>query len=85
MGVENEIGRLGPSGSSAAVDLTSTDATLSPPCRGIYVGVTGDVKVDHPDGSTSTFTALAAGICHPIAAKKIYKVGTSATSILALR
>ncbi len=85
MGVENEIGRLAPAGGAAAVDISSTDAPITPPSRGIYVGGAGDLKVDLPNGTTVTFVALAAGLCHPIAATKVYKTGTTATSILALK
>lgn len=69
-----------------AVAVTTSDVadlTVSP-CRGIYVGVSGDVKIDTPAGDTVTLTGLAAGMMHPIGAKRIYSTGTTATGILAL-
>lgn len=58
----------------------STDLAIS--TRGIYVGVSGDLKVDTVGGNTVTFVGLAAGVIHPIRAKRIYATGTTATSII---
>lgn len=65
----------------AAVTPSDTD-NLSQPGIGLYVGVSGDVKVDTTDGFTITMVGLVAGVWHPIAAKKVYSAGTTATSIL---
>jgi hypothetical protein len=86
MGIESELSRLGSVRGAAAVDLSSADYTAPGGVRGIYVGVSGDVKVDLVDGSTGiTFVSLAAGVEHAIAVTKIYKTGTTATSVLALK
>ncbi len=70
---------------AVAVNLTSTDFAAAD-LRGIYIGGAGDVKVDLADGSTGiTFIALAPGVEHAIAITKIYKAGTTATGILALK
>ena len=51
--------------------------------RGIYVGATGDVKVDMLGGESAvTFTGLAAGIIHPIRATRVYNTDTTATNIV---
>lgn len=50
--------------------------------RGIYVGVTGNVKVTTSGGDAVTFVGLAAGVIHPIRAKIIWSTGTTATSIV---
>lgn len=50
--------------------------------RGIYVGVSGDVKVTTIDGDAVTFVGLAGGVIHPIMAKIIWSAGTTATSIV---
>lgn len=69
----------------SAFDITpSDDADLEKTTRGLYVGVSGDVKVDMSDGETVTFVGLSAGVAHPICAKKIYDTGTSATDIIGL-
>lgn len=66
----------------AAVSITPNDSTVINTVRGIYVGVTGDVKVDMSDGSTVTFVGLSSGGIHPIAARKVYATGTTATGIV---
>lgn len=66
-----------------AAAVTPNDSTdLANTTRGVYVGVTGDLKVDTVGGNTVTFVSLAAGIIHPIRAKRVYSTGTTATSIL---
>ena len=62
----------------------SNTVDLAQVTRGIYVGVSGDLKVDMVAGGTVTFVDLAAGMIHPIAAKRIYQTGTDATNIIGL-
>lgn len=72
---------------SDSVDLTFTNTdgnTVTFTTRGIYLGASGDLKVDLERGGTVTFTGLSAGVIHPVAAKRIYATGTTATSILGL-
>ncbi len=57
---------------------------LATATRGLFVGVSGNVKVTTTGGSEITFTGLAAGVIHPIRAKLVWATGTTATSILAL-
>lgn len=69
---------------AVAVDISSTDYTVSPTSRALYIGVTGDVKVDmEQTGSGITFKAVPVGLL-PIRVKKVYKTGTTATNILSL-
>jgi hypothetical protein len=49
----------------------------------LYVGGSGDLKVDTIAGSTVTFKAVPIGF-FPVQVKKIYGTGTTASSILAL-
>lgn len=76
------------SGSSAtqAIAVTPNDAAdlASGATKGLYLGGTGNVKVDMADGSTVTFIGLAGGVIHPISVKRIYATDTTATSILAV-
>jgi hypothetical protein len=76
-------------GSSApateAFDITpSNTVDLAVPTRGIYVGGAGNLKVDMVGSGTVTFLGLAAGIIHPISAKRVYASGTAATGIIGL-
>lgn len=55
---------------------------LSKKTRGIFVGVAGDLKIDTSNGQTVTLKNLAAGVIHPISAKRVYLTGTAATDIV---
>ena len=66
----------------AAAPTLSDTAPLTYPSIGLYVGVSGDVKVVTTDGYTVTMVGLAAGVWHPIQCKQIFTTGTTATSIL---
>lgn len=68
----------------SAAAITPNDTTDTRTTRGIYVAVTGDVKVDMSDGATVTFTGLSSGAVHPIAARRVYATGTTATGIVGL-
>jgi len=52
--------------------------------RGVYVGGSGDLKVDLAASGTVTFTAVQAGTLLPVRAKRVYATGTTATLIIAL-
>lgn len=52
--------------------------------KGIYVGVTGNLVAVMADGTVVTFTSLAAGVIHPISAKRVNATSTTATGILAV-
>jgi hypothetical protein len=69
---------------AVAVVPSDTVDLAKVPTKGIYLGVSGDVKVTLSSGSTVTFTGLSSGVIHPIAAKRIYSTGTTATNILAV-
>ena len=70
---------------SFAAAVTPDDSNdLTNVTRGVYVGASGNVKVDLLGGSTVTFSGLAAGVVHPLRVTRIYATGTTATGILAL-
>ncbi len=69
----NQVAAVTPSDS---VDLTKET-------RGLYVGVSGDVNCD-VGGVTVVFTAMAAGIIHPIAVTRVRVASTTATNIVAI-
>jgi len=76
-------GSSAPAGEAYAI-TPDNDTDLATPTRGIYVGVSGDLKVDMTGVGTVTFVGLAAGIIHPISAKRVYQTGTDATDILGI-
>ncbi len=66
------------------VAVTPADTDLADgPCRGIYIGASGNLTVLDMVGSTVQFVALATGVIHPIQAKQI-KAATTATSVVAV-
>ncbi len=71
------------------VAVTPSDTVDLPfgPCRGIWVGVTGNVQLTSPLDSAATSVvvpALIAGMAHPIRAKRIWNASTTATGIFAI-
>ena len=65
------------------VAITPNDSVdLANATKGIYVSATSTLKIDTVGGQTVTISSLAGGIWHPIQAKRIYNVGTSATGLL---
>ncbi len=75
---------VSPAAEAAAV--TPNDSTvLSPPCRSLYVGGTGDVSVDMMrTGSAIVFGAVPAGTILPARVIRVRSTGTTATAILCL-
>jgi hypothetical protein len=72
--------RADPVVGGAVVDLSSTDAAMSNVTRAVWVGTSGDLKVDMIDGSTVVWPSLSVG-WHPLRVTKIYKTGTTAAQI----
>ncbi len=70
---------------AAGTAVTPHDTNNIDPTRGLYVGVSGDVKVVMLDGTTITFTNMAAGVIHPLQVVRVFSTGTAATNIVALR
>jgi hypothetical protein len=59
------------------------DELRTSPSRGLYVGVSGDVSCVLADGQTVLFTAMVAGVIHPIAVVKVNGDGaTTATNLV---
>lgn len=64
-------------------DVTPSDSANIKLTRGLYVGVSGDVRVRMEDGSLVTLVGLAAGIVHPLRVQQVYSTSTTATDIVA--
>lgn len=74
---------IAPAQDAAAVVPDDGDDLGTTPCRALYVGVSGDVKVTTSDGTTVTFKAAPVGIL-AVSVKRVFATGTTATNILAL-
>ena len=76
--------------SGAVRAITPNDSTDLPlgVCRGIYVGVTGNVSIDDLSGETAgesvVFVGLPAGSVLPVQTARVNATGTTATSLVAL-
>lgn len=69
---------------AAAVTPSDTVDLPDGPCRGIYVGGAGAVKIVTTNGSTVTFAAVPVGTFMRVGAVRIFSTGTTATNLLAL-
>jgi hypothetical protein len=76
--------RSDPAVGAVAINYGSGDQTLPTQSRAIYIGTAGTLKVDMADGSTVTFSNLAAGTIYPIAITKIYQTGSTTAAGLVL-
>lgn len=64
--------------------VTPHDTNRFPPCRGLYVGVTGDVTVVWQNGTTTLFTNVPAGFILPVCIIGVMDTGTDAEELVAL-
>jgi hypothetical protein len=68
-----------------AIEVTPSNTTVyNPPFRSLYIGVSGDVKIQDASGNDVTFAYVPVGFL-PVEAAMVYATGTSASSIVGLR
>jgi len=68
-----------------AADVTPNDgADLPNTCRGLWVGVGGNIKVTTKGGTTVVIVGVPSGFVVPICVKRVWSASTTAASILAL-
>lgn len=74
-----------PSPAEYAATVSPSDSVdLTKIARALYVGGSGDLNVDMPDGSTVLFTGVVGGTIMPIRVKRVRSTSTTATAIVAL-
>jgi len=81
-----DLQRAVPGNNNAAAVNLASDTAFTPPTQRIFVGGTGNVKVDLAGGQTGIlYTAVQAGTYLTIRATKIYSTGngTSASNLVA--
>jgi hypothetical protein len=66
-----------------AFNVTPSDTGTIRETKALYIGTSGDLKVDMADGSTVTFSSIGVGF-HELSVKRVYATGTTATNIVAL-
>lgn len=68
-----------------ATAVTPSDSTdLGRVARALYIGGSGNVKLNTPDDQSVTFVGLQAGTILPVRVKRVFSTDTTATSIVAL-
>lgn len=67
----------------AAAVTRSDTVDLPNPCRALYIGASGTLRVDI-GGVTVNFAAVTAGDIIPMVVTRVHLTGTSATGIVAL-
>jgi|HubBroStandDraft_3_1064219.scaffolds.fasta_scaffold31137_2 hypothetical protein len=75
----------------AVFAVTPSDSAVLPngTCRGLYIGVTGNIQVTSPDsggasGEAVVFVGLPAGTILPVQVTQVWNTNTTASSIVAL-
>ncbi|MFD1135589.1 spike base protein, RCAP_Rcc01079 family [Paenibacillus urinalis] len=69
--------------SQGAFAVTPNDSTdLSKVTKGLYIGVSGDVRMTMADGSVITRKNVAGGMTHPWSIRRVWATGTTATDIV---
>lgn len=66
------------------VAVTTSDATVIPMTRGLWVGGAGNISVRTASGDTVLLSGVAAGTEIPIAVDMVNATSTTATLIVAL-
>lgn len=84
MAMDTSRGSYASASGISTVDISSADYSASTQSRGLMVGVGGDVKVTMSDGSVGVLPALIAGQIYPVQVTKVWKTGTTATTIILL-
>ena len=83
MAVQPNFRGSDPADNAAAV-TPNDSADLTNTARALYVGGTGNVKVDTAAGDTVTFSSVPAGAILPVRVKRVYSTGTTATTIVSI-
>jgi len=65
------------------IPAVPNDLTILPKFRGLYVGGTGNIVLQHVSGVSVTYTAVPVGM-FPISGVRVMATGTTATNIVAL-
>ena len=69
--------------SNHSVAITKHDTTAYPEMRALYVGVAGDVAVQHVAGTTVIYPNVPVGIL-PVAVVRVMSTGTGASGFVAM-
>lgn len=65
-----------------AISYGGGDQTITVNARGVYIGTAGHLAVVMVDGTTGTFSNLAAGTIYPMRIKQITQSGSTAAGLI---
>ena len=71
-------------GSAEAVDISSTNHQFAQNKSSLYIGGTGNVRLNMGNGEEVVFVGIQAGTVIPVFFNQIHQSGSTATSMLAL-
>lgn len=64
--------------------VTPSDSLTFPSARALYIGVSGDVRVDFAEGGVNILLKAAPAGILPVQVTRVYATGTTATDIVRL-
>ena len=80
---DHAVGLTAPATHAATISpLDAVD--LARATRAIYVGQTGNVRVQTTSGDIVTFANLQAGVLYPIRVARVFQTGTTAADLVGL-
>lgn len=84
-GFNQELVRLHSPAESADAITPNDSANLAHFTRAIYVGTTGNLRVEMVGGQDVIFTNLQGGVLYPLRVRKVFATNTTAAAIVGLR
>lgn len=69
----------------AAIIIPSDSVALPSTTRAIYVGGSGNLRLQFMSGEVVTLTGVQAGVIYPVRALLVLATGTTATGLVGLR
>jgi len=69
---------------STAFAITPADSVMTTQARALFIGTGGNLAVLTADGSSVTFSNVAAGTILPVSVKQVSATNTTASNIIGL-
>ena len=66
------------------IAITPADADLAAPVRALYLGGSGNVRINDTGGGSVIFYNVPAGVILPVMARRVWSTNTTASNIVGL-
>ena len=66
------------------IAITPADADLAAPVRALYIGGSGNVRINDTGGGSVIFYNVPAGVILPVMARRVWSTITTASNIVGL-